>query len=323
MTAFSPLAGQPISSLAATTTQVVAKSTSFAVVGSATLLATGSGANAFRSLLASRQFVMADLFTITLAGTGQSLRYTNADRPIWFQGAYFDAFALEISGLKFKKSVGLTVDEQNVTLSATRDMLINGRPWFDEIANGLLDNAWIRRERVFAQDWNSTPAGSLILFEGIVSTIEALTSTRCELKVKSPLSLLNQPMPRNSWQVSCLHTLFDSGCTLSRAAFQATGQVGAGSTVQSINWSGATSGYYWQGTLQFTSGPNAGLTRTIKLATGTQLWLHLPLPWVPVTGDSFFAWPGCDKTYTTCKNRFNNTANNRSFPYIPAATISL
>ena len=289
----------------------------------AVITGVGMGANALATLLATRQFVMADLFTLTLARTGQMLTFTNVDHPVWWNDTYYDPYSLAIEGLQFKKSVGLTVDEQAISLSATRDLLIDGHPWFDEIANGLLDHAEIRRERVFAPDWNSTPVGSVTLFDGIVSTIDALTTTQCQLKVKSYLSLLNQPMPRNSWQTSCLHTLFDSGCTLSKAAYQTIGQVGAGSTVNTLNWSGATSGYYWQGTITFTSGPNTGLSRTIKLATGSQLMLHLPLPWMPLTGDSFFAYPGCDKTYQTCKNRFNNTANNRSYPFIPTPTIAL
>ena len=293
------------------------------VQGKTLLSGFGLGANALKVLLATRQFVMADLFTITLARTGQNLRFTNADRPVWWNNTFYDPYSLAIDGLQFKKSVGLSVDEQSISISATRDQLINGQPWFDEIANGLLDHAEIRRERVFAPDWNSPPVGSVILFDGIVSTIDSLTATQCQLKVKSYLSLLNQPMPRNSWQTSCLHTLFDAGCKLSKAAYQVVGVVGAGSTVNTLNWGGATSGVYWQGMVSFTSGPNMGLSRTIKLATGSQLMLHLPLPWMPVAGDLFFAYPGCDKTYLTCQNRFNNTANNRSYPYIPSATLSI
>ncbi|QKE41977.1 MAG: DUF2163 domain-containing protein [Ferrovum myxofaciens] len=294
-----------------------------AIQGKALLSGSGLGANALKVLLATRQFVMADLFTLTLARTGQTINVTNIDRPVWWNNTFYDPYSLAIEGLQFKKSVGLSVDEQSLSISATRDQLINGQPWFDEIANGLLDNAEIRRERVFAPDWNSPPVGSVILFDGIVSTIDSLTTTQCQLKVKSYLSLLNQPMPRNSWQTSCLHTLFDAGCKLSKAAYQVSGQVGAGSTVNTLNWSGATSGYYWQGMISFTSGPNMGLSRTIKLATGNQLMLHLPLPWMPVAGDLFFAYPGCDKTYLTCQNRFNNTAHNRSYPYIPSATLAL
>ena len=315
------IAGQ--ATLAATGLARIFAVSTGSIPSQAVVTGVGMGANALATLLATRQFVMADLFTLTLARTGQTLTFTNVDRPVWWNNTYYDPYSLAIEGLQFKKSVGLTVNEQAISLSATRDLLIDGRPWFDEIANGLLDHAEIRRERVFAPDWNSTPVGSVILFDGIVSTIDSLTTTQCQLKVKSYLSLLNQPMPRNSWQTSCLHTLFDAGCTLAKTAYQVIGQVGAGSTLNTLNWNGATSGYYWQGTITFTSGPNTGLSRTIKLATGSQLMLHLPLPWMPLTGDSFFAYPGCDKTFATCKNRFNNTANNRSYPFIPTPTIAL
>ena len=315
------IAGQ--ATLAATGLARIFAVSTGAIPSHAAVTGVGMGANALATLLATRQFVMADLFTLTLARTGQTLTFTNVDRPVWWNNTYYDPYSLAIEGLQFKKSVGLTVNEQAISLSATRNLLINGRPWFDEIANGLLDHAEIRRERVFAPDWNSTPVGSVILFDGIVSTIDSLTTSQCQLKVKSYLSLLNQPMPRNSWQTSCLHTLFDAGCTLAKTAYQVIGQVGAGSTLNTLNWNGATSGYYWQGTITFTSGPNTGLSRTIKLATGSQLMLHLPLPWMPLTGDSFFAYPGCDKTFATCKNRFNNTANNRSYPFIPTPTIAL
>lgn len=275
-------------------------------------------------LLATRQFVMADLFTITLARTGQTLTYTCADKPIYWNGVYYDAYGLQIEGLRFKKTVGLGIDEQTVVVRANRGMLINNASWFDEIAGGLLDDAGFRRERVFMADWNSAPAGSLILFDGMVTTIDSLTTVECQLKVKSYLNLLNQPMPRNSWQATCLHTLFDAGCALVKSAWQTAGQVGAGSDVNSIEWSNsATAGYYWQGTVLFTSGQNMGLKRTIKLATGSQLILTQPLPFVPAAGDTFYAYPGCDKTYSTCQNRFNNLANMRAFPYVPVPQVAL
>ncbi len=275
-------------------------------------------------LLATRQFVMADLFTITLAPSGQTLTFTCADKPIYWGGVYYDAYGLQIEGLRFKKAVGLGVDEQSVVIRADSGMRINNAAWFDAIAGGLLDDAGLKRERVFMADWNAQPVGSLVLFDGMVSTIDSLTSVECQLKVKSYLNLLNQPMPRNSWQATCLHTLFDSGCTLANSAWRASGVVGAGSSDNTIEWTNsATAGYYWQGTVLFTSGENAGLLRTIKLATGSQLILTLPLPFAPATGDTFDAFPGCDKTLPTCQSRFNNLANMRAFPFVPVPQVAL
>ena len=285
--------------------------------------------SALSDLLATRQFVFVDVFTITLQvyGGAQEVVVTTADVPIFWKNQWVAPSGIELQGLKFRRSVGLSVDEQTITMFATRDMLLGGEPWFDAIAAGVLDNATLRRERAFAPDWVTlragTITGSVILFDGMVSSVESLGATQCQLKVKSHLNILNQPMPRNSWQASCLHTLFDSGCGLAQANYQANGNVGSGSTVNVINWSGATAGYYWQGTVLFVGGANDKIERTIKLANGYQLFLTLPLPHVPAAGDAFVAYPGCDKTYSTCRDRFANTANNRSFPYIPVPQIAL
>ena len=37
----------------------------------------------------------------------------------------------------------------------------------------------------------------------------------------------------------------------------------------------------------------------------------------PRIGDVAYIYPGCDKTPTTCKNKFNNFSRNRATPYVP------
>jgi uncharacterized phage protein (TIGR02218 family) len=93
--------------------------------------------------------------------------------------------------------------------------------------------------------------------------------------------------------------------------------------VNDILWSGSVASYFSQGTITFLTGANAGLTRTIKVSSATALTLTLPLPHAPGTGDTFHAYPGCDKTLATCKSRFSNTVNNRSFPYVPVPQVAL
>jgi uncharacterized phage protein (TIGR02218 family) len=293
-------------------------------VGSAMVSGVSQSGNPLAALLASRQFVMADLFIIVHADTGLALTFTTSDVPIYWRETWFDSYGIEVQGLNMKRSVGVGVDEQDITIIAPRGLTVNGQPWMAEIAAGFLDSANITRERVFMADWKSPPMGGVIGFDGRVSTVDSVTTTTAKLKVKSTLNILNLPMPRNSWQVYCLHTLFDTGCGLSKVAYQVTGTVGAGSDVNTVQWpNGATAGYYWQGTIQFITGANSTLRRTIKLSTGSQLILTQPLPFVPQAGDTFYVWPGCDKTLSTCVNRFNNKINNRSYPYIPVPQVAL
>ena len=46
-----------------------------------------------------------------------------------------------------------------------------------------------------------------------------------------------------------------------------------------------------------------------------ELFLSMPFP--IQKGDTFTAYPGCDRYFSTCKESFNNVVNFRGFPYIP------
>jgi len=83
-------------------------------------------------------------------------------------------------------------------------------------------------------------------------------------------------------------------------------------------------GWFDQGKISFTSGPNAGLSRGIKSwiagsggAPGT-VSLIAPFPVAPTSGDAFQIYPGCDKTLDAggCP-KFANTVRFRGFPYVP------
>ena len=82
--------------------------------------------SALSDLLATRQFVFADIFTLTLQVYGgiQEVVVTTADVPIFWKNQWVAPSGIELQGLKFKRSVGLSVDEQTITLMATRDMLL-------------------------------------------------------------------------------------------------------------------------------------------------------------------------------------------------------
>ena len=131
--------------------------------------------------------------------------------------------------------------------------------------------------------------------------------------------LLDIDMPRNVYQPTCLHTLYDSGCTLVKNAFGSNGTVGSGSTASVINWSGASLNFQ-QGSITFTSGVNAGATATVgSVVAGTSLNLLYPLESVPASGDGFTVYYGCDHTPGTCKTKFNNLGELPRLPLRAAA----
>lgn len=164
-----------------------------------------------------------------------------------------------------------------------------------------------------------TPTGVLRIFAGRVAEVDMGRTGAC-VSVNSHLELLNVQMPRNLFQAPCRHRLFDAGCTLSAPSYAVSGTVGAGST-RSVLLSGAAapggSGNYTLGRVVFSSGVNSGFSRSVRSWVPGTFALISPLPFMPASGDTFSAYPGCDKTLGTC-GAFGNTANFGGHPFIPA-----
>jgi len=61
-----------------------------------------------------------------------------------------------------------------------------------------------------------------------------------------------------------------------------------------------------------------GTTRAIAAQVGDQITLVQRLPegtWA--IGDAVTLYPGCDRLYTTCRDKFANVPNFFGFPFIP------
>jgi hypothetical protein len=80
---------------------------------------------------------------------------------------------------------------------------------------------------------------------------------------------------------------------------------------------GGTSGYFDYGVLTFTTGLNTGLSMEVKSYTVGQIVLQLPFPYAVAAGDTYSLTAGCDRSFATCKDRFNNVLNFRGEPYVP------
>jgi uncharacterized phage protein (TIGR02218 family) len=264
---------------------------------------------------------IAECFVITLS-TGTQLAWTNADYPVNYNGYGFSCTGPLISGLKYKTSVGLEVDKQQIILSARPTDRISGVQALQAIADGAFDGATIERHRVFLQTPNGTVVGGVMLFHGRVSTIDSVGRTRAQITVASDLIVLDHDMPRNLYQSTCLHTLYDAGCGVVRGAYSTSGTVGAGSTASLINWTGAVAGHA-QGSIIFTSGVNANLRASVRsVVSGASLSLIYPASATPALGDAFTVAYGCDRTPNTCSGTFDNLASYRGFPWIPPPQIA-
>jgi uncharacterized phage protein (TIGR02218 family) len=242
-----------------------------------------------------------------------------------YGGVTYRANSILVDGLKYKAAVGLEADQQQITVAArSSDTITGGAPFLQALRDGSFDGCEIVRYRVFFSDrLGGTAIGATMLFKGRLGKIDEIGRTSAKLTVNSDLMLLDIDMPRNMYQPTCLHTLYDSGCGLGKASFGSNGVVGAGSTASIIYWPGASANFA-QGTITFTSGLLAGVATTVGSAVnGSALNLINPLRSVPAAGDRFSVFFGCDHTLTTCQSKFNNLANFRGFPYVPPPQMAI
>lgn len=260
----------------------------------------------------------AECFVFTLS-SGTVMAWTNVDFPVSYNGANYSSTGPLVHGLKFKQSIGLEVDKQQIAIAARPTDLISGAPVLYAIRDGAFDGATVQRYRVFlsALAPGASVIGGVLLFQGRVSTVDSVGRTSAQITVASDLVILDYDMPHNVYAATCQHALYDSGCGLNRSVYAAAGAVASGSNLSLINWAGALTTHQ-QGSILFTSGVNANVRATVKsVVAGTALVLMYPLPNAPAVGDAFTVWQGCDHTPGTCQARFANVAAFRGFPYVP------
>jgi uncharacterized phage protein (TIGR02218 family) len=280
------------------------------------------GNNLATWLLTATEMRMADLYTITLK-SGTVLRYTTWDQTLVVVGNTFLTGPPNLERTAMEEKTGMDVAAIEVVIRAGLTDVVSGAPVLQAIGQGLWDGAGFRIDRLF-MDSSGNQIGTLIRFSGVVGPVDELTRTYAKLTVNSGMQYLTMQLPHVVMQPSCVHTLFDAGCTLNKSSFSESNAVQGGSTVNKvISLSAKADGYYDNGQILFTSGANNGLLKSVKQYFSRNFYFNSPLPFAPNAGDAFIAYPGDDKTQATCANKFNNLANFGGFPYVPTPETAI
>lgn len=305
--------------------------------------------------------VQVDLYTFNLVGGGQLL-YTTADYPVtapnntiwdapaidgsgqlWQSGMTWAPFMIDAEDSKVTGhwKIGLDSDNWLVKIAPRPFDLITGAafpdqigsvPWLQAARSGALDNADVIVSRAYFANvptWpvpvaGVAPVGTIIIFRGMVGEVD-LTTAAAWLTLNDYKSLLSMQMPRNLYQASCRHRLYDPRCTLNAASFTSTGTAAAGTTGAKIVAGVAAPGgsaTFTLGTLTMTSGLNSGFSRMVSQWDGASFALLNPFPFTVSPGDTFSVTAGCNKTQAQC-TAFANLINFGAETYIPAPEISL
>lgn len=268
-------------------------------------------------LTENRAFRRAELWTFTLSN-GTVVRYTTLDKDVKVSS---DTWSSNGPGLKrpvSKLVAGLDVDNFTITVTPRATDLLAGMAWPIAARMGFLRFGRLLIERVYMPTWDDVSLGKLYVMGGRIGKVSG-PPTELSIEVNSEMEVLSVKQPIDVFQSMCRHTLFGPGCTLSKAAFKVSGAVTSGSTVSQVNTGLVDAdGWFSLGQIVFTSGPNNGLSRFVKRYAGGSFAVIPPLPTAPAVGNTFDAYPGCDRLQATCSGKFNNLNNFGAEPYTPA-----
>lgn len=265
-------------------------------------------------------FLMCDLYTITLT-SGTVLRLADYDVDVVSGGFTFSCSGPALKRGRTRIVLGVEVDTLDVSIYPDSADMVDGLTLTAAASVGSFDGAKLKLERAFLTA-PATAIGTAIMFFGRFADL-TVSRTEIAIRVNSFTEALATQLPRNLYQASCIHTLYDADCTVSRAAFGVNSAISSGSSRQMVNCSlGNASGWFDRGYLLMTSGPMAGTRRTIKSYSPGAINLLSPLPATPAVGDTFTAYPGCNRS-SDCAAKFANLPNFRATPYIPVPETAI
>ena len=287
------------------------------------------------TLLATRQFYCADLYTFSGGNLGANiLRYTSGDQDLvvngWTYlcggqtGPYFDR---KSNKAKIHSKIGLEVDTLTFDLlpgSATYQTIT----LLQAMRLGMFDGATLLFEKVFMPTYGDTRVGVVRQFVGRVGALKFGRSV-ATITINSTLELLNIQLPRNLYSASCVNKLGDKGCGVNLTSYKTTGTVTGTPTRATMNATLAggpfSTGQFNQGKVVFTSGVFNGWQVSVSTYVNPVITFVGTLGRPPAAGDTFIIYYGCDRTSDGVNGcaKFSNFARFRGFPRIPAPSTAV
>lgn len=253
---------------------------------------------------------------------GVSFRFTAHDKTlsIWETDghvySYVPAGAFQLTALENQS--GLAVSNMDIDAIITDDHITE-----DDLLAGKFDYANVE---LFIAYWSNSQVGVLPLRTSWIGDL------RVEgIDFRAELRGIAQKLAQVFVETTSLECRYDfcdvhyvrSHCGLSRAAFEKT------YTIQNVvsrgqftvNIQPADYGKYGWGLATFISGANAGLEMEVTHNDADLILLFLNMPYTIKSGDQLKLLQGCDKSYTTCKDTFNNLVNFGGEPFLAGADV--
>lgn len=240
--------------------------------------------------------------------------FTDHDRPVAFEGTTYQPES-GLTASEIRSGSDLAVDAQDAQGVLSSDEITE-----TDILDGRWDNAEVLIWRV---NWQA-PGQRVLIRRGAIGQIRR-GRMAFVAEMRALAHVLGQTVGR-AFQATCDAELGDGRCgvNLEDPAFNGAGTLVArlrDRAFTAAGLGGFTSGWFNLGTVEWTSGANAG--RLVEVmrhenAGGAVAFSLLEAPVRAIApGDTFMARAGCPKTFEACRETFGNTVNFRGFPHIP------
>lgn len=271
----------------------------------------------FAAHLSGAATTLCQCWRLTL-NDGTQLGFTDHDRDLSFEGTLFEA-ASGLSASEATGEAGFSTGTVDVAGALSSERISAA-----DIARGRYDNAAVE---VFAVNWQ-VPAERLLIRAGTIGEV-VREDGAFRAEIRGPAAALDEPRGR-LFRSSCDADLGDARCGIDLGAWSGNATVILASDARRFTVAGLgafASGFFERGRARFTSGPLAGFSSAVKtqrLVEGAmvlELWTAPPA--LPAPGTSVLLSAGCDKRFSTCRDRFDNAANFRGFPHMPGNDFSL
>ena len=238
-----------------------------------------------------------------LEWAGKLYLYTSYCKDIEWQQRYYQALPVKRGRL-----------ERNLNLFADQALEVTIRPT-DELRR-YLASLTLQKLSLILRRLDLVSGECKVIFKGVA---KGLSLNRDYLTVSfAPLgSVFSYRIPRFVFQPLCNNTLFDSHCGLSRDSWRVWATLSEvsedGCILKSPDFATKPDGWFvggyvrWNFQYRLITEHSSDTVRIQSAFEGLQ------------AGQKVEAFPGCDGSPATCKNKFNNLNNFSGFPYIPTS----
>jgi uncharacterized phage protein (TIGR02218 family) len=240
--------------------------------------------------------------------------FTSADRDATISSVVYKAHpGLDVTSIAH--SLGLNVD--NLELTTLDDETVFTRI---DVLGGRWRNSSFT---LFRYDWANVANGIDTLLSGVIGDVELRRGT-VWAELRGLQQYLQQPVGQASSK-TCRNRLGvnngrDSICTVTLASYTVTGSVTSvvSNQVFTDSTRAEATGYFDEGLLTWTSGPNNGLVRRVKLFAAGQFTMVLPELGTVAVGHTYSVVAGCRKRLAEdCVAKFNNVLQFNGEPHRP------